>query len=440
MARKKVIIMGAAGRDFHNFNTVYREDPNVEVVCFTATQIPDIEGRTYPPRLAGPLYPNGIPIYAESELADLIKKHEIDEVVFSYSDISHENLMHKASAVLAAGANFSLLSYRATAIESSKPVISVCAIRTGVGKSQTTRRVAQILNERGLKTAVIRHPMPYGNLEEQIWQRFATYEDLDRHKCTIEEREEYEPHIDRGILVFAGVDYGEILKRAEEEADVILWDGGNNDVPFYKADCQIVLVDPHRPGHEVSYHPGETNLRMADIVVINKIDTADPKNVDQLRDTIRRVNPDAIIVEAASPIFTDEPRKITGKKVLVVEDGPTLTHGEMPYGAGMIAASKWGALETVDPRPWAVGSIRHTFEKYSHIGPLLPAMGYSDKQIRELEETIKSVPCDVVLIATPIDLRRVVNIDKPTVRIRYELQEIGTPSLEEAMKMVGVIS
>ena len=440
MARRKVIIMGAAGRDFHNFNTVYREDPNVEVVCFTATQIPDIEGRTYPPKLAGPLYPNGIPIYAESELIDLIEKHEIDEVVFSYSDISYEDLMHKASAVLAAGANFGLLSYNATCIKSKKPVISVCAIRTGVGKSQTTRRVAKILADRGLKTAVIRHPMPYGNLEDQIWQRFATYEDLDRHKCTIEEREEYEPHIDNGILVFAGVDYGEILKRAEEEADVILWDGGNNDVPFYSSDCQIVLVDPHRPGHEVGYYPGETNLRMADIVVINKIDTAEPKNVEQLRDTIRRVNPQAIIVEAASPIFTDEPQQITGKRVLVVEDGPTLTHGEMPYGAGMIAAGKWGALETVDPRPWAVGSIKHTFEKYNHIGPLLPAMGYSDKQIKELEETIEKVPCDVVLIATPIDLRRVVKINKPTVRIRYELQEIGTPSLEAAMKMVGVIS
>jgi len=431
--------MGAAGRDFHNFNVVFRDNPDAEVVCFTATQIPDIEGRIYPPKLAGPLYPEGIPIYAESELSDLIKKFNIDDVVFSYSDISHEDLMHKASLVLASGANFNLLSYQSTAIESSKPVISICAVRTGVGKSQTTRRVAAILNERGKKTAVIRHPMPYGNLEEQIWQRFASYEDLDRHKCTIEEREEYEPHIDKGIIVWAGVDYGEILNRAEQEADVILWDGGNNDVPFYKSDCHIVLLDPHRPGHEVTYHPGETNLRLADIVVINKIDTADPKNVDQLRNTVREVNPGAIVVEAASPIFMDEPQQITGKRVLVIEDGPTLTHGEMPYGAGLIAARKWGALETVDPRPWAVGSIKDTFEKYPHIGPLLPAMGYSEKQIKELEETVNKVPCDLVIVATPIDLRRVLKIDKPAIRVRYELQEIGTPSLEDAMKMVGVI-
>jgi len=431
--------MGAAGRDFHNFNVVFRDNPDAEVVCFTATQIPDIEGRIYPPKLAGPLYPEGIPMYAESELSDLIKKFNIDDVVFSYSDISHEDLMHKASLVLASGANFNLLSYQSTAIESSKPVISICAVRTGVGKSQTTRRVAAILNERGKKTAVIRHPMPYGNLEEQIWQRFASYEDLDRHKCTIEEREEYEPHIDKGIIVWAGVDYGEILNRAEQEADVILWDGGNNDVPFYKSDCHIVLLDPHRPGHEVTYHPGETNLRLADIVVINKIDTADPKNVDQLRNTVREVNPGAIVVEAASPIFMDEPQQITGKRVLVIEDGPTLTHGEMPYGAGLIAARKWGALETVDPRPWAVGSIKDTFEKYPHIGPLLPAMGYSEKQIKELEETVNKVPCDLVIVATPIDLRRVLKIDKPAIRVRYELQEIGTPSLEDAMKMVGVI-
>lgn len=439
MSRRRVLIMGAAGRDFHNFNVVFRDNPDAEVVCFTATQIPDIEGRIYPPKLAGPLYPEGIPMYAESELSDLIKKFNIDDVVFSYSDISHEDLMHKASLVLASGANFNLLSYQSTAIESSKPVISICAVRTGVGKSQTTRRVAAILNERGKKTAVIRHPMPYGNLEEQIWQRFASYEDLDRHKCTIEEREEYEPHIDKGIIVWAGVDYGEILNRAEQEADVILWDGGNNDVPFYKSDCHIVLLDPHRPGHEVTYHPGETNLRLADIVVINKIDTADPKNVDQLRNTVREVNPGAIVVEAASPIFMDEPQQITGKRVLVIEDGPTLTHGEMPYGAGLIAARKWGALETVDPRPWAVGSIKDTFEKYPHIGPLLPAMGYSEKQIKELEETVNKVPCDLVIVATPIDLRRVLKIDKPAIRVRYELQEIGTPSLEDAMKMVGVI-
>jgi len=439
LAQRKVIIMGAAGRDFHNFNTVYRDNPDVEVVCFTATQIPDIEGRTYPPKLAGKLYPNGIPIYAEEELPELIEKHGVDDVVFSYSDISHVDLMHKASKVLAKGANFKLLSFKSTAIKSSKPVISVCAVRTGVGKSQTTRRVSEILEAAGKKTAVIRHPMPYGNLEDQIWQRFATYEDLDTHKCTIEEREEYEPHIDKGIVVFAGVDYAEILKRAEEEADVILWDGGNNDVPFYETDCHIVLVDPHRAGHEMLYHPGEANLRMADIVLINKIDTADPKDVDQLRNTIRDVCPKAVIVEAASPLILEDPQKITGKKVLVIEDGPTLTHGEMPYGAGMIAAWKWGAGETVDPRPWAVGSIKETLDKFSHIGSLLPAMGYSPKQVSELEETANKVPCDLVIVATPIDLRRVMKIEKPSLRVRYELQEIGTPGLEDAIKMAGGI-
>lgn len=437
MERKKIIIMGAAGRDFHNFNTVYRDNPEAEVVCFTATQIPDIEGRTYPAKLAGKLYPNGIPIYAEEDLPQLIEKYDVDEVVFSYSDISHVDLMHKASMVLAKGADFKLLGFDTTALKSSKPVISVCAIRTGVGKSQTTRRVARLLEAAGKKVAVIRHPMPYGNLEEQIWQRFATYEDLDKHKCTIEEREEYEPHIDQGIVVYAGVDYAEILKRAEEEADVILWDGGNNDVPFYHTDCHIVLVDPHRPGHEMLYHPGETNLRMADIVVINKIDTADPKNVDRLRNTVREVCPKAIIVEAASPLIVDNPQEITGKRVLVIEDGPTLTHGEMPYGAGMIAARKWGAAETIDPRPWAVGSIKQTFETYTHIGSLLPAMGYSPKQVKELEETVNRIDCDLVIIATPIDLRRVMKIDKPTLRVRYELQEVGTPNLEDAIKRVG---
>lgn len=439
MERKKIIIMGAAGRDFHNFNTVYRDNPEAEVLCFTATQIPDIEGRTYPAKLAGKLYPNGIPIYAEEDLPQLIEKYDVDEVVFSYSDISHVDLMHKASMVLAKGADFKLLGFDTTALKSSKPVISVCAIRTGVGKSQTTRRVARLLEAAGKKVAVIRHPMPYGNLEEQIWQRFATYEDLDKHKCTIEEREEYEPHIDQGIVVYAGVDYAEILKRAEEEADVILWDGGNNDVPFYHTDCHIVLVDPHRPGHEMLYHPGETNLRMADIVVINKIDTADPKNVDRLRNTVREVCPKAIIVEAASPLIVDNPQEITGKRVLVIEDGPTLTHGEMPYGAGMIAARKWGAAETIDPRPWAVGSIKQTFETYTHIGSLLPAMGYSPKQVKELEETVNRIDCDLVIIATPIDLRRVMKIDKPTLRVRYELQEVGTPNLEDAIKRVGGI-
>ncbi len=439
MARKKVIIMGAAGRDFHNFNMVYRDNPDYEVVAFTATQIPDIEGRVYPPSLAGKLYPQGIPIHSEDELLDLIQRHKVDEVVFSYSDISHVSVMHKASTVIAAGADFKLLGYESTSLKSKKPVISVCAVRTGVGKSQTTRRVADILRSSGKKVAVVRHPMPYGDLEKQVWQRFATYEDLDIHNCTIEEREEYEPHIDRGIVVYAGVDYGEILKRAEEEADVILWDGGNNDIPFYKSDCKIVLVDPHRPGHELTYHPGEANLRQADIIVINKIDTADPENVEVVRRNIRKANPKAIVVDGASPVFPERPAEIAGKRVLVIEDGPTLTHGEMGYGAGVMAARKNGAAELVDPRPWAVGSIAKTFEKYRHIGPLLPAMGYSPKQVKELEETIAAVDCDLVLIATPIDIRRVIKIDKPSMRVRYELQEIGTPTLADAIKMVGGI-
>jgi len=439
VARKKVIIMGAAGRDFHNFNMVYRDNPDYEVVAFTATQIPDIEGRVYPPSLAGKLYPQGIPIHSEDELLDLIQRHKVDEVVFSYSDISHVSVMHKASMVIAAGADFKLLGYESTSLKSKKPVISVCAVRTGVGKSQTTRRVADILRSSGKKVAVVRHPMPYGDLEKQVWQRFATYEDLDIHNCTIEEREEYEPHIDRGIVVYAGVDYGEILKRAEEEADVILWDGGNNDIPFYKSDCKIVLVDPHRPGHELTYHPGEANLRQADIIVINKIDTADPENVEVVRRNIRKANPKAIVVDGASPVFPERPAEIAGKRVLVIEDGPTLTHGEMGYGAGVMAARKNGAAELVDPRPWAVGSIAKTFEKYRHIGPLLPAMGYSPKQVKELEETIAAVDCDLVLIATPIDIRRVIKIDKPSMRVRYELQEIGTPTLADAIKMVGGI-
>ncbi|HHY75370.1 MAG TPA: GTPase [Firmicutes bacterium] len=431
--------MGAAGRDFHNFNMVYRDNPDYEVVAFTATQIPDIEGRVYPPSLAGKLYPQGIPIHSEDELLDLIQRHKVDEVVFSYSDISHVSVMHKASMVIAAGADFKLLGYESTSLKSKKPVISVCAVRTGVGKSQTTRRVADILRSSGKKVAVVRHPMPYGDLEKQVWQRFATYEDLDIHNCTIEEREEYEPHIDRGIVVYAGVDYGEILKRAEEEADVILWDGGNNDIPFYKSDCKIVLVDPHRPGHELTYHPGEANLRQADIIVINKIDTADPENVEVVRRNIRKANPKAIVVDGASPVFPERPAEIAGKRVLVIEDGPTLTHGEMGYGAGVMAARKNGAAELVDPRPWAVGSIAKTFEKYRHIGPLLPAMGYSPKQVKELEETIAAVDCDLVLIATPIDIRRVIKIDKPSMRVRYELQEIGTPTLADAIKMVGGI-
>jgi len=408
-------------------------------VCFTATQIPDIEGRLYPPKLAGRLYPDGIPIYAEEDLPAIIIKHGVDEVVFAYSDISHVNLMHKASVVLSCGADFRLLGYNATALKSRKPVISVCAVRTGVGKSQTTRKVTEILKAHGKRVAAIRHPMPYGNLEDQVCQRFATYADLDAYKCTIEEREEYEPHLDRGTIVFAGVDYGEILRRAEEEVDVVLWDGGNNDLPFYRSDCKIVLVDPHRPGHELLYHPGESNLRMADIVVINKIDTALPANVEAVRNSVRQANPKALIVEAASPVFAERPLEIAGKRVLVIEDGPTLTHGEMAYGAGVMAARKWGALELVDPRPYAVGSIAATFEKYNHIGPLLPAMGYSERQVKELQETVARVPCDLVLVATPIDLRRVMKLDKPSMRVRYELQEIGVPTLEDAIKTVGGI-
>ena len=439
MAKKRTVIMGAAGRDFHNFNVVYRDDPNTEVVCFTATQIPDIEGRQYPPALAGSYYPKGIPIFAEEELENIIKQQAIDEVVFSYSDINYSDLMHKASMVLAAGADFKLLGYNATAIKSSKPVVSVCAVRTGVGKSPATRRITEILKAAGKKVAAIRHPMPYGDLEKQIWQRFAAYEDLEIHDCTIEEREEYEPHIDRGTIVYAGVDYGEILKRAEAEVDVVLWDGGNNDLPFYKSDCHIVLVDPHRAGHEVLYYPGEANLRMAHIVVINKVDTASPSDIEIVRENIRRVNPKAIVVDAASPIFLDGGANITGKKVLVIEDGPTLTHGEMSYGAGLIAAKKWGAAELVDPRPYAVGSIAATFQKFPHIGPVLPAMGYSGRQVKELEETAAKVPCDLIVVGTPIDLRRVMKLEKPSMRVRYETQEIGAPTLLDAMKAVSGI-
>jgi predicted GTPase len=437
MAKRRVVIMGAAGRDFHDFNTMFRDNPDYEVVCFTATQIPDIEGRTYPPRLAGKLYPNGIPIHAEEELPDIIKKCKIDEAIFAYSDTAHVNVMHKASLVLSCGADFRLLGYDATAVRSKKPVISVCAVRTGVGKSQTTRKVTEILKAAGKKVAAVRHPMPYGNLEEQVCQRFATYADLDTYKCTIEEREEYEPHLDRGTIVFAGVDYSEILRRAEQEVDVVLWDGGNNDLPFFKSDCKIVLVDPHRPGHELLYHPGEANLRMADIVVINKIDTAVPANVDIVRNNVRLVSPKAIVVDAASPVFPERPQEIANKRVLVIEDGPTLTHGEMAYGAGVIAARKWGAAELVDPRPYAVGSIAVTYQKFRHIGPLLPATGYSPKQVKELEETVAKVPCDLVLVATPIDLRRVMKIERPSMRVRYELQEIGIPTLADAIRAVG---
>ena len=428
MERKRVIIMGAAGRDFHNFNTYYRSRKEYEVVSFTATQIPDIAGRLYPPVLAGPLYPKGIPIHPEEQLAELIRRYKADEVVFAYSDVRHEYVMHRASLALANGADLRLMGPRHTMLQSKKPVISVCAVRTGSGKSQTTRRVTQILLEAGKKTVAIRHPMPYGNLEEQIWQRFATYADLDRYHCTIEEREEYEPHIDRGVVVYAGVDYGEILQRAEEEADVIVWDGGNNDLPFYQPDLHVVVADPHRAGHEMAYHPGEANLRMADVVLINKVDTADLADVEKVHESIRLVNPGAAVIEANSPVFVDQPELIHEKRVLVVEDGPTLTHGEMTYGAGIVAARRFGAKEIVDPRPYVTRSIAETFQKYPYIGALLPAMGYGEQQLKDLEATINATDCEAVVIGTPIDLSRIIHIDKPSTRVHYDLQEIGRPN------------
>lgn len=429
----KVIIMGAAGRDFHNFNVYFRDNEAYEVVAFTATQIPDIEGRLYPPELAGKLYPNGIPIHAEEELTDLIKKHDVQQVVFAYSDVPYNILMNKAAAVQAAGADFRIMGPNSTMLKSSKPVIAVTAVRTGVGKSQTTRKVCDTLKAMGKKVVAIRHPMPYGDLAKQACQRFATYDDLDKHKCTIEEREEYEPHIDRGIIVYAGVDYAQILAEAEKEADIIVWDGGNNDFAFYHTDLYITLVDPHRPGHEVSYHPGEVNLRMADVVVINKIETASPEGINIVRENIAKFAPNAVVIEGASPIIVKDGHKIKGKRVLVIEDGPTLTHGEMAYGAGTVAARKYGAAELIDPRPWAVGSIKETFEKYSHLTNILPAMGYGEKQIRELEKTIDAIDCDLVIAATPIDLTRILKIKRPAVRVGYELQEIGSPTLDDVL-------
>jgi predicted GTPase len=426
--------MGAAGRDFHNFNVAFRDSSDYQVVAFTATQIPDIEGRTYPAQLAGLQYPAGIPIYAESDLVKLIKDLEVDQVVFAYSDVPHNTVMHKASLVLAAGADFRIMGTKATQIKSKKPVVSVCAVRTGSGKSQTTRRVSKILIGMGYKVAAIRHPMPYGDLVKQAVQRYADYSDLDKHECTIEEREEYEPHLDNGVIVYAGVDYGKILRQAEQEVDIILWDGGNNDFPFYVSDLQIVVADPHRPGHEMTYHPGETNIRAADVFVINKVDTAPPESVIQVRQNLRAVNPKATVIEAASPLFVDNPAEVQGKRVLVIEDGPTLTHGEMAYGAAWVAAQRFGAAEIIDPRPYAVGSIKATYEKYPTTGNVLPAMGYGDKQIRELEKTISAVDCDLVLVGTPIDLKRVLKIKQPAQRVRYELQEIGQPTLEDVLK------
>jgi predicted GTPase len=431
MQKTKIIIMGAAGRDFHNFNVYFRNNDAYEVVAFTATQIPGIEGRNYPTELAGANYPKGIPILPEEDLPKLIKEHDIDQVIFAYSDVSHEYIMHKASLVLASGADFRLMGPKTTMLKSKVPVVSICAVRTGSGKSQTSRTVAKILKSKGLRVVAIRHPMPYGDLREQVWQRFASYEDLDKHKCTIEEREEYEPHIDNGIIVYAGVDYEKILHEAEKEADVIVWDGGNNDTSFYKPDLNIVMADPHRPGHELTYHPGEENVRMADVVIINKVDTADPRKVTQVRENIKLINPKAKILDAASPVTADNSELIRGKRVLVIEDGPTLTHGNMPYGAGTIMAQNAGAKEIVDPKPYAVGSIQEAYKKYSHLGAILPALGYSDKQVAELKETIERIPCDVIAIGTPIDLRRVITLNKPTVRVRYELKVLGPVSLEQ---------
>jgi predicted GTPase len=431
--KDKVIIMGAAGRDFHNFNVYFRDNDSYDVVAFTATQIPGIEGRSYPAELAGQKYPKGISIYPEDDLSKLIREHDVDQVIFAYSDVSHEYVMHKASSVLASGADFRLMGPKSTMLRTDVPVISVCAVRTGSGKSQTSRQVAKTLKNKGLRVAVIRHPMPYGNLRKQVWQRFATYDDLNKYDCTIEEREEYEPHIDNGIIVYAGVDYEKILREAEKECDIIVWDGGNNDLPFYKPNLHIVVADPHRPGHELAFHPGETNLRMADIVIINKIDTADPQKVKQVRENIRLVNPQATVLDAASPVTADKPELIKGKRVLVIEDGPTLTHGNMAYGAGTILAKNSGASEIVDPKPYAVGSIREAYRKYTHLGALLPALGYSDKQVAELKETIDHVPCDVVVIGTPIDLRRVIAINKPTVRVKYELKVVGPVSLDQIL-------
>jgi predicted GTPase len=437
---QRVVILGAAGRDFHNFNTYFRDNPDFEVVAFTATQIPDIDGRRYPPELAGSSYAEGIPIEEEEGLERLIRDQKVDIAVFSYSDVSHEQVMHVGSRAMAAGADFMLLGPRHTMLDSKVPVVAVCAVRTGAGKSQTSRRVAEILRGMGKRVVAVRHPMPYGDLTKQAVQRFANFEDLDKHEVTIEEREEYEPHLRAGSVVYAGVDYERILRQAEQEADVVIWDGGNNDMPFYTPDLLIVVVDPHRPDHAARYHPGEVNVRMADVVVINKIGTAGFDDIMTARRITTELNPDATIIEAASPIFVEDGDYIRGKRVLVIEDGPTVTHGEMPYGAGWVAARRYGAAEIVDPRPFAVGSIRDTFEKYPTTGAVLPAMGYGEKQTAELAETINKAPVDLVVVATPIDLRSLIEIDKPALRVRYELQEIGEPTLADVLsKFVDTI-
>ena len=440
MARTRVLIAGAAGRDFHNFNVVYRDRPEYEVVAFTATQIPNIDGRRYPAELAGSLYPEGIPILPEKALEELVREHEIDSVVFAYSDVTHEHVMHIGSRALAAGASYHLISPHETMLTARKPVVAICAVRTGSGKSQTTRHVAALFREAGKRVAVLRHPMPYGDLTQQVVQRFERYEDLEAADATIEEREEYEPHIAEGNLVFAGVDYGRILRAAEEEADVILWDGGNNDTPFIKPDLHIVVVDPHRPGHELRYHPGETNLRMADVCVVNKVDSATQEGIDAVLDSIHDNTRDAHIILAASPFEIEgNGHEIKGKRVLAIEDGPTLTHGEMTYGAAVLAARQHGAAELVDPRPFAVGSIAETFEQYPNVGTLLPAMGYGRKQMEDLRETIERSDADLVLIGTPIDLRRLIELDKPALRVTYKLQEVGEPTLKDVLAEKGLL-
>jgi len=431
---RRVIILGAAGRDFHNFNVYFRDNPAYQVVCFTATQIPGIEGRKYPASLAGKLYPDGIPIFPEEDLPELIRKYRADVVVFSYSDVDYTYVGHRIAIANANGADFMLLGAEGTMLKSKVPVIAICAVRTGSGKSQTTRRVAQILRSHGKKVVVVRHPMPYGDLASQAVERFATYADLDRYECTIEEREEYEPHINKGTVVYAGVDYEAILRQAEQEADIILWDGGNNDTPFYKPDLHVVVADPHRPGHELLYYPGETNVRMADVVVVNKVDTAKPEDIQRVKENVRQLNPHAIIVEAASPITPDDGLRIRGKRVLAIEDGPTLTHGGMEYGAAYIAAQRFGAAEIVSAVNHAVGSIKETYRKYPNSHMVLPAMGYGPKQIKELEETIDATPCDLVVSGTPIDLSRVLKTKKPVIHVRYELDEIGHPNLEDVLK------
>jgi len=440
MARTRVLIAGAAGRDFHNFNLVYRDRPEHEVVAFTATQIPNIDGRVYPPELAGSLYPEGIPILPESALEELVREHEIDEVVFAYSDVTHEHVMHLGSRALAAGASYRLISPRQTMLRSTKPVVAICAVRTGSGKSQTTRRVAQLLRDAGKRVAVLRHPMPYGDLAAQAVQRFERYEDLEAADATIEEREEYEPHLSEGNLVFAGIDYERILRAAEQEADVVLWDGGNNDTPFIDPDVHIVVVDPHRPGHELRYHPGETNLRMADVCVVNKIDSAPQAGIDAVLNSIRENTTNAKVVLAASPFHVEgDPEQIRGKRVLAVEDGPTLTHGEMTFGAAVLAAKQYGAAELVDPRSSAVGTIAETFERYPHVGALLPAMGYGRRQMKDLRATIRKCDPDLVLIGTPIDLRRLIDLETPALRVTYRLQEMGEPTLKDILVEKGLI-